>query len=185
MNRDDVFGAAKRDPAPTKRFKEAVQELIGKKGLTWDEAWGEARRQRPDLYKAMNAVNELPPGSELSSDGQRLTPDWPVPPAVLGALGLPIAATREQYEIFRTAEKVRTITPEMAAKILVTLTRFQQLTQGMKLETTWAALKPHFPEIWAALNKASAPEVAKEAANEAGSRMEICMALGPNVPFNR
>jgi len=118
----------------TENYLSAVNELQRREGLCWDTAWSEARRRNPAFYEACFACNELPP-------------------AVLGALGLPMAATREQYLIFKTAERVKTITPEMAAKVLVVLTQFQQLTQGLTFDATWTALEKHFPEIFAALDE--------------------------------
>jgi len=168
----------------TKNFVEAVNELQRREGLSWDLAWSETKRRRPDLSEAMN---ELPPGSQLTADAQRLVPDWPVPPAILGALGLPMAASREQYLIFRTAEKVKTITPEMAAKILVTIVQFNQLTQGATFDQTWEALRKHKPEIFAQLQEVGANELARgsaagsahlEAANEALAIGPVCCSGG-------
>ncbi|HHY84886.1 MAG TPA: hypothetical protein GYA07_05040 [Verrucomicrobia bacterium] len=126
------------------------------------------------------AVNELPPKSEVSADGQRLTPDWPVPPQILAALGLPTSATEKQFRVWKLAEQVKSIEPEIAAKILVTLVRFQQLTQGSKFDQTWAALERHFPDLFAALDRIgpAASKPAQEAANEAAGA-DIRMGIGP------
>ena len=106
----------------------------------------------------MNAVNEgnLPRGAELSSDGQRLVGDWPVPPSVLGALGLPMNATREEFEIFKAASKVTELEPQVAAKVIVLLIQFSQVFGGVKFAAVMAEVKKRFPELHSAVNKVSA-----------------------------
>lgn len=138
-------------------FTAKVRELEAT-GLQFDSAWSEARRRFPSLHSAMNAVNEgnLPRGAELSSDGQRLVGDWPVPPSVLGALGLPMNATREEFEIFKAASKVTELEPQVAAKVIVLLIQFSQVFGGVKFAAVMAEVKKRFPELHSAVNKVSA-----------------------------
>lgn len=183
----------------TTRFTAAVANLMRSEGLSFDLAWGEARRRHPGLYLAMDmagsgadAVNELPPGANLSADGQRLTGEWPVPPAVLGALGLPLSASREQYEIFRTAEKVKELDPTTAAKLFVLLIRHSQLSHGTGFDDVAESVRRHFPDLLVALRKLdhvtlaakeSAPPAA--AVNEVRDRPDrgVFYALGPGCSF--
>jgi hypothetical protein len=136
----------------SQRFLGAVNELMRSQGLSRDTAWEEARRRYPSLYQEMSAVNELPRGAELSGDGQRLLRgDWPVSPNTLAELGLPLESTREEYEIFRAAAKVDDFPPEYAAKFVVLLIQFQQLSGGMKFEMLMSSLRKNFPKLFAAL----------------------------------
>lgn len=165
------------------KFGDLVRQLMESQRMSYEEAWKEARRRYPQAFEEMStAANELPPASELSQDGQRLTPDWPVSPAVLGALGLPTGATREMFTLYRLAETVTSLEPAVAAKIIVTLIRFGQLTGGSTFTAMWDAVGKHFPDLFAALKRAGVTPAAapqQQAANEIGA--EVMDGLGPDL----
>jgi hypothetical protein len=137
------------NPNPAqKKLVEAVNELMRKTGYDYHKSFMTLKVTRPELF----AVNELPDNCELSLDGELLSPKWPVTPAMLLSLGLPIQATREQYCIAVAAEKLE-ITPQIAAKIIMSIVEFGRITEGVGFTTAFANLRKHRPEIFKALKK--------------------------------
>lgn len=142
----------------TQKFATAVQELMRTEGVTYDVAWSEVkRRNRLTLFRDMEAVNEsaLPRGAEISGDGQHLTGDWPVAPLILASLGLPLSASREEFEIFKLASKVVDIPPPMAAKCIALIVQFNQLNGGGSFDSLMESVRRHFPKLFIAVQKIS------------------------------
>lgn len=161
---DSAWQLKKSGHPATQRFNAEVAELAEAEGLQFDTAWGETKRRNPSLYGQMQAANEsaLPRGAELSADGQRLVGNWPVPATVLASLGLPLTASREQFEIFKAASKVTELEPEVAAKCIVFLVQHGQLTQGVPFDALLASVRKHFPLLFVAVKKVSSVAAVNE-----------------------
>jgi hypothetical protein len=109
----------------------------------YNRAYTAARLNNPGLF----ATNDGPANTTTSHDGQQLNGDWPVPPEKLAKLGLPVIATREQYQLFKLASETK-MTPEIAAVVVRTLIQFSQLDRALGFDEAMEHLKKHRPEIY-------------------------------------
>jgi hypothetical protein len=131
------------------KFQEAVNEQMSRTGQDYHTAYLRVKKLHPELVTEMvNAAQAtLPPKVTPSVDGQRLIPPWPVPPEVLTSIGLPMNATREQYEVYKAAEQV-TLTPEIAAFVIKQVIQHSQVSGGKKFEDVFDYLKIHQPAMF-------------------------------------
>ena len=145
-----VNEGAGRRAAASKKFTELVRDHMKRTGTDWNAAWASCSQKHADVVNEMN----LPQQVELSSDGQRLTDAWPVPPAVLMKLGLPFNVTREQFQIWKAADRA-VITPEVAARFIVELTRHGQLSSGQGFDEILAYLEKNASDLFKSAMKAA------------------------------
>jgi hypothetical protein len=137
-----VNEGAPRRAAASKKFADLVRDHQKRTGQDWNTSWAACSQLHAHVANEMS----LPAHLEMSADGQRLLDEWPVPPVVLGKMGLPQNVSREQFRVWKAADRA-VIAPDIAARFIVELTRHGQLSNGQGFDEILAYLEKNAPDL--------------------------------------
>ena len=129
----------------TQEFLKYVR-LVQTRGVPRGQAWEIAVGVMPRVHEQVVLENSLPAGAQLSPDGKVIVADWPVTPDTLRKLGLPMDASKQEYETYHRAEAVK-VTPDIAALLVRELIQFSQITHATTFKEALAFLQKHRPEL--------------------------------------
>lgn len=129
----------------TSEFLTAVK-TIQARGVTRAQAWNIAVGVFPQAHQQVVLENSLPEGAQLLEDGKAIISDWPVTPDALRKLGLPLDASKQEYDLYHRAAALK-VTPDIAALLVRELLQFRQLEHASTFAEAMEYLDKHRPEL--------------------------------------